>query len=92
MRVAKESVSAKVAGAITGVIRDMGTCDIEAIGALAVYRAVNAMCAAEMFLASEGVQIKTNFIHERVNTDGEEHLLIRFHSEVIHEGQERRSE
>lgn len=57
IRVAAQSKSTAVAGAIAGVIREHGRAEVQAIGAGAVNQAVKAAAIARGFLALEGLDV-----------------------------------
>jgi stage V sporulation protein S len=55
IKVSAKSRSISVAGAIAGVMRDMGHAEVQAIGAGAVNQAVKAVAIARVFLQPDGV-------------------------------------
>jgi len=55
MRIASEANAGKVAGAITGLLRNGQEAVLEAIGAGAVYQAVNAILVSGIFMKDEGI-------------------------------------
>jgi len=57
IRVAAQSRSTAVAGAIAGVVREHGRAEIQAIGAGAVNQAVKAAAIARGFLELDGLDI-----------------------------------
>jgi len=57
IKVASNSRTAAVAGAIAGVMRDLHRAEVQAIGAAAVNQAVKAMIIAMSYLAEEGVDV-----------------------------------
>jgi stage V sporulation protein S len=57
IRVAAQSRSTAVAGAIAGVVRDHGRAEVQAIGAGAVNQAVKAAAIARGFLALDGLDV-----------------------------------
>lgn len=57
LKVAAQSKSTSVAGAIAGVIRDHGRVEVQAIGAGAVNQAAKAIAIARGYLALEGKDI-----------------------------------
>jgi stage V sporulation protein S len=57
IRVAAQSRSTAVAGAIAGVVREHGRADVQAIGAGAVNQAVKAAAIARGFLALDGLDV-----------------------------------
>lgn len=77
IKVANDSRSTAVAGAIAGVIRENQHAEVQAIGAGAVYQAVKALAIARSYLAQE-----TDIVLVPVFTDvminGQERTAIRF--------------
>ena len=57
IRVAAQSRSTAVAGAIAGIVREQGRAEVQAIGAGAVNQAVKAAAIARGFLALDGLDI-----------------------------------
>jgi len=57
IRVAAQSRSTAVAGAIAGVVREHGRAEIQAIGAGAVNQAIKAAAIARGFLALDGLDV-----------------------------------
>jgi stage V sporulation protein S len=57
LRVASRSRPWKVAGAIAGVIREGKQAQVQAIGAGAVYQAINAVVFARSYLATDGIDV-----------------------------------
>ena len=76
IKVANDSRSTAVAGAIAGVIREQHHAEVQAIGAGAVYQAVKAVAIARSYLAQE-----TDIIMVPIFTDvlinGQERTAIR---------------
>ena len=77
IRVAAQSRSTAVAGAIAGVIREQGRCEIQAIGAGAVNQAVKACAIARGFLALDGVDVICIPTFADVDISGQERTAIR---------------
>jgi stage V sporulation protein S len=77
IRVAAQSRSTAVAGAIAGVIREQGRCEIQAIGAGAVNQAVKACAIARGFLALDGVDVVCIPTFADVDIGGQERTAIR---------------
>lgn len=77
IKVANDSRSTAVAGAIAGVIRDMGHAEVQAIGAGAVYQAIKAVAIARSYLAEE-TDIVLVPIFTDVDINGQERTAIRF--------------
>ncbi|HET90742.1 MAG TPA: stage V sporulation protein S [Chloroflexi bacterium] len=57
IKVAANSRSTAVAGAIAGVMREKGQVDVQAIGAGAVNQAIKAVCIARGYLEEDGIDI-----------------------------------
>ena len=57
IKVAANSRSTAVAGAIAGVIREQGRVDVQAIGAGAVNQAVKALVLATGYLKGDGIDV-----------------------------------
>ena len=77
IRVAAQSRSTAVAGAIAGVIREHGRVDVQAIGAGAVNQAVKAAAIARGFLALDGLDIVCIPSFSDVEIGGQERTAIR---------------
>ena len=77
IRVAAQSRSTAVAGAIAGVIREHGRADVQAIGAGAVNQAVKAAAIATGFLALDGLEIVCIPGFADVEIGGQERTAIR---------------
>jgi stage V sporulation protein S len=78
IRVAADSRTAAVAGAIAGIVRDHNYAEIQAIGASAVNQAVKAMTLAKDFLSQDGIHV--SFVPEFVDVDinGQVRTSIKF--------------
>jgi stage V sporulation protein S len=57
IKVSARSRTASVAGAIAGVVREIGRAEVQAIGAGAVNQAIKAIAIASGYLAEEGVSL-----------------------------------
>ncbi len=57
LKVSAKSRSTAVAGAIAGVIREIGHAEVQAIGAGAVNQAIKAIAIARGYLAEDGIDI-----------------------------------
>ena len=77
IRVAAQSRSTAVAGAIAGVVREHGRADVQAIGAGAVNQAVKAAAIAIGFLAVDGQEIVCIPGFADVMIGGQERTAIR---------------
>jgi stage V sporulation protein S len=67
IRVASNSRTASVAGAIAGMIRDKNNAEVQAVGASAVNQSVKAITLAKGFLAEDGIDI--SFVPEFVDVE-----------------------
>ena len=77
IRVAAQSRSTAVAGAIAGVVREHGRAEIQAIGAGAVNQAIKAAAIARGFLALDGLDIVCIPFFADVEIGGQERTAIR---------------
>jgi stage V sporulation protein S len=77
IRVAAQSRSTAVAGAIAGVVREQGRAEVQAIGAGAVNQAVKAAAIARGFLALDGLDIVCIPSFADVEIGGQERTAIR---------------
>jgi len=57
LKVSAKSRSTAVAGAIAGVVREIGHAEVQAIGAGAVNQAIKAIAIARGYLAEDGIDI-----------------------------------
>jgi stage V sporulation protein S len=78
IKVAANSRSTAVAGAIAGVIRERGRVDAQAIGAGAVNQAIKAIAIARGYLELDGIDIACIPFFTEVMIDGQERTAIRF--------------
>ena len=77
IRVAAQSRSTAVAGAIAGVVRENGRADVPAIGAGAVNQAIKAVAIARGFLALDGLDVVCVPSFADVMIGGQERTAIR---------------
>jgi len=77
IRVAAQSKSTAVAGAIAGVVREHGRAEVQAIGAGAVNQAVKAAAIARGFLALDGLDVVCIPSFTDVEIGGQERTAIR---------------
>ncbi len=77
IKVAANSRSTAVAGAIAGVIREQPQVDVQAIGAGAVNQAVKAVAIARGYLELDGIDISCVPFFSEVLIDGQERTAIR---------------
>ncbi len=76
IKVAADSRSTAVAGAIAGVIRERGKVDVRAIGASAVNQAIKAVAIARSYLMPEGIDIVCVPSFSEVMIDGQERTAV----------------
>lgn len=77
VRVAANSRSTSVAGAIAGIIRERGRVDVQAIGAGAVNQAVKAIAIARGYLQLDSIEIACIPSFTDVLIDGKERTAMR---------------
>jgi len=77
IRVAAQSRSTAVAGAIAGIVREHGRAEVQAIGAGAVNQAVKAAAIARGFLALDGLDVVCIPSFTDVEIGGQERTAIR---------------
>jgi len=77
IRVAANSRSTAVAGAIAGVVREHGRAEIQAIGAGAVNQALKAAAIARGFLALDGLDVICIPTFADVEIGGQERTALR---------------
>ncbi len=78
LKVSSSSKPKSVAGALSAVLREHHSAEIQAIGAGAVNQAVKAIAIARGFLAPNGIDIITIPAFSEVNIEGEERTAIKF--------------
>jgi len=78
IRVSTRSRSTSVAGAISGVVREHGRADVQAIGAGAVNQAIKAVAIARGYLALDGIDIICIPTFTEVSIEGQERTAVRF--------------
>ncbi len=78
LRVAAISKPKSVAGAITAIIREKGSVELQAVGAGAINQAVKAIAIARGFIAPNGVDIVAIPAFAEISIDGEERTAIKF--------------
>ena len=77
LKVSSRSVPNSVAGAISGVIRDKGAVEVQAVGAGAANRAIKAIAIARGYLAPVGIDMICIPAFANVEIDGEERTAIK---------------
>ncbi len=81
IKVASDSRSTAVAGAIAGVMREQDDVDVQAIGAGAVNQAVKAVAIARGYLELDGIDIICIPSFVEVQIEGHERTAVRLHVE-----------
>lgn len=84
IKVAANSRSTAVAGAIAGVIRERGQVDVQAIGAGAVNQATKAIAIARGYLELDGIDVVCIPSFAEVMIDGQERTAVRLSVEPRH--------
>ncbi|MGD2104807.1 MAG: stage V sporulation protein S [Anaerolineae bacterium] len=77
IKVASDSRSTAVAGAIAGVMREQESVDVQAIGAGAVNQAVKAVAIARGYLELDGIDIICIPSFVEVSIEGQERTAVR---------------
>ncbi len=77
VKVAANSRSTSVAGAIAGIVRERGRVDVQAIGAGAVNQAVKAIAIARGYLELDNIEIACIPSFTEVLIDGKERTAMR---------------
>ncbi|MBC7257934.1 MAG: stage V sporulation protein S [Chloroflexi bacterium] len=77
IKVSAKSRSTAVAGAIAGVIREVGRAEVQAIGAGAVNQAIKAVAIARGYLALEGMDIVCIPAFAEVDIEGQERTALK---------------
>lgn len=78
IKVAANSRSTAVAGAIAGVIRERGRVDVQAIGAGAVNQAIKAIAIARGYLELDGIDVVCIPTFSEVMIDDQERTAVKF--------------
>ena len=78
LKVSKNSNPGSVAGALSGIVRERGSAELQAIGAAAVNQAVKAVAIARGFVAPSGVELVCSPAFTAVNIDNEDKTGIKF--------------
>jgi stage V sporulation protein S len=78
LQVASNSVPSSVAGAIAGMIREKGFCNLQAIGAGAVNQSVKAIAIARGYMAPSGVDLICIPAFVDVKINNEDRTAIKF--------------
>ncbi len=78
LKVSAQSNPKSVAGALTAVLREKGTAEIQAVGAGAVNQAVKAIAITRGFIAPNGIDLVAVPAFVEITIDGEERTAIKF--------------
>jgi len=78
VRVSSSSPTAKVAGAIAGIMREKGHVAVQAIGAAAVNQAVKALAVARGYLQEDGIEIAIIPEFVDIEIDNQERSVMKF--------------
>ena len=77
LKVSSKSAPNSVAGAVAGVIREMGSVELQAVGAGAANQSIKAIAIARGYLAPSGIDIICIPAFASVTIDGEERTPIK---------------
>ncbi len=77
LKVSSKSKSTSVAGALAGVIRERGTCELQSIGAGALNQAVKAIAIARGIVAPAGIDLVCIPAFKEIQIEGVERTAIR---------------
>ncbi|MGA9468505.1 MAG: stage V sporulation protein S [Exiguobacterium marinum] len=77
LKVSAKSNPNSVAGALAGVLREKGTCEIQAVGAGALNQSVKAVAIARGFVAPSGLDLICIPAFTDIMIDGEERTAIK---------------
>lgn len=77
LKVSSKSNPNSVAGALAGVLREMGSAEIQVIGAGALNQAIKAIAIARGFVAPSGIDLVCVPAFTDIIIDGEERTAIR---------------
>lgn len=78
LRVSAASRPKSVAGALSAILKESGSAEIQAVGAGAVNQAVKAIAITRSFLRPEGIDLVTAPDFIEVSIEGEAKTAIRF--------------
>lgn len=78
VKVSASSQTAKVAGAIAGVMREKGHVAVQAIGAAAINQALKAITLARTFLKEDGIDLVFFAEFVEVEIDGKVKSALKF--------------
>ncbi len=78
LKVSAQSNPKSVAGALTAVLKENGTAEVQAVGAGAVNQAVKAIAITRGFIAPNGIDLISVPAFVEISIDGEERTAIKF--------------
>jgi stage V sporulation protein S len=78
LKVSARSNPKSVAGALTAVLRERGSAELQAVGAGAVNQAVKAIAISRGFVAPNGMDLISVPAFVEISIDGEERTAIKF--------------
>lgn len=78
LKVSANSNPKAVAGALTAVLREKGSAEVQAVGAGAVNQAVKAIAITRGFIAPNGIDVIAIPAFVEIKIDGEERTAIKF--------------
>jgi stage V sporulation protein S len=78
LKVSAQSNPKSVAGALTAVLRERGTAEVQAVGAGAVNQAVKAIAISRGFIAPNGIDLVAVPAFVEIVIEGEERTAIKF--------------
>lgn len=77
LKVATRSNPNSVAGALAGIIREKGVCEIQAVGAGALNQAIKAIAVARGFMAPSGIDLAFVPAFAEIEINGESRTAIK---------------
>ncbi len=78
LKVSSRSVPSSVAGAISAVVRESGSVEVQSVGAGATNQAVKAIAVARGYLTSEGIDLVCMPVFGQVMINDDERTAILF--------------
>lgn len=78
LKVSSSSQPKSVAGALAAVLREVGTAEVQAVGAGAVNQAVKAIAITRGFVAPNGIDLICIPAFAEIEIEGEERTAIKF--------------
>ena len=77
IKVSAQSRSPAVAGAIAGIVREVSSAEVQAVGASAVNQAIKAIAIAKGYLALDGIDIICIPSFTEIEIHGQERTAVR---------------